>query len=183
MGRSWLELIISLTFVHSLTEVCFEDALDRANTLDEYVASHQESVGPLHGIPTTLKDQFNVKGYDTTIGYVGRALSPAKDDAVLVKMLRSLGAIIMAKTNLPQSIMWCETENPLWGLTTNPYSPDYTPGGSTGGEAALIARGASVLGFGTDIGGSIRIPAHMMGIYGLKPSVSISTSSLRRAFL
>lgn len=128
---------------------------------------------PLLGIPTTLKDQFNVKGYDTTLGYLSAALSPAKDDAVLVKMLRSLGAVIMAKTNLPQSIMWCETENPLWGLTTNPYSPDYTPGGSTGGEAALIACGASVLGFGTDIGGSIRIPSHMMGIYGLKPSVSI----------
>jgi amidase len=78
---------------------------------------------------------------------------------------------------LPQSIMWCETENPLWGLTTNPFSPEYTPGGSTGGEAVLIARGASVLGFGTDIGGSIRIPSHMMGIYGLKPSVSTSISS------
>lgn len=79
----------------------------------------------------------------------------------------------MAKSNLPQSIMWCETENPLWGLTVNPQDPKYTPGGSTGGEGVLIARGASVLGFGTDIGGSIRIPAHMMGIYGFKPSVSI----------
>ena len=130
-------------------------------------------MGPLHGIPTTLKDQFDVKGYDSTLGYLSRALSPAKDDAVLVKMLRSLGAVIVAKSNLPQSIMWCETENPLFGLTTNPYSRDYTPGGSTGGEAALIACGASALGFGTDIGGSIRIPSHMMGIYGLKPSVSI----------
>lgn len=105
-------------------------------------------------------------------------MCPARDDAVLVKMLRSLGAVILAKTNLPQSIMWSETENPLWGLTTNPYDPGYTPGGSTGGEAVLIARGASKLGFGTDLGGSIRIPSHMMGIYGLRPSVSIPPTYL-----
>lgn len=133
-------------------------------------------MGPLHGIPTTLKDQFNIKGHDTTLGYVSRALSPAQDDAVLVKMLRSLGAVILAKSNLPQSIMWSETENPLWGLTTAPFDPRYTPGGSTGGEAVLIAQGASKLGFGTDLGGSVRIPSHMMGIYGLKPSVSGWTS-------
>lgn len=121
---------------------------------------------------TTLKDQFNLKGYDTTLGYVGRSFAPAEQDATVVKMLKSLGAVVVAKTNLPQSIMWCETDNPLWGLTTNPYNRDYTPGGSTGGEAVLIAGGASMLGMGTDIGGSIRIPSHMMGIYGLKPSVS-----------
>lgn len=151
--------------------MCFSEALTAAKTLDKHLAEHQKPIGPLHGIPTTLKDQFNVRGYDTTLGYVGRALSPADDDATLVKMLRSLGAVILAKTNLPQSIMWCETDNPLWGLTTNPIDARYTPGGSTGGEAALIACGASVLGFGTDIGGSIRIPSHMMGTYGFKPSV------------
>ena len=125
---------------------------------------------------TTLKDQFDVEGYDTTLGYVGRAFAPAQQDATVVKMLKLLGAVITAKTNLPQSIMWCETENPLWGLTTNPYSQEYTPGGSTGGEAVLIAGGASMLGMGTDIGGSVRIPAHMMGICGFKPSVSFCLS-------
>lgn len=160
-----------LNIICSLTEVCFDDALAQARELDEYLAQHHKPLGPLHGVPTTLKDQFNIKGYDTTLGYVGRAFHPAEEDAALVKMLRVLGAVVVAKTNLPQSIMWCETENPLWGLTTNPYDPKYTPGGSTGGEAVLIARGASALGFGTDIGGSIRIPSHMMGIYGLKPSV------------
>ncbi|OAA60276.1 Amidase [Niveomyces insectorum RCEF 264] len=118
----------------------------------------------------TLKDQFNVKGYDSTIGYVGRAGKPMADNAALVKMLEALGAVIMAKTNLPQSIMWCETENPLWGLTTNPLDPRYTPGGSTGGEVALLALKGSTVGWGTDIGGSIRIPSHMMGLYGFKPS-------------
>jgi Asp-tRNA(Asn)/Glu-tRNA(Gln) amidotransferase A subunit family amidase len=67
---------------------------------------------------------------------------------------------------------WCETENPLWGLTTHPINPNFTPGGSTGGEGTLLALNGSVVGWGTDIGGSIRIPSHMLGLYGLKPSVS-----------
>lgn len=66
---------------------------------------------------------------------------------------------------------WCETDNPLWGLTTNPRNPDFTPGGSSGGEAALLALHGSILGFGTDIGGSVRIPQAVVGLYGFKPSV------------
>ncbi|XXG95131.1 hypothetical protein Hte_001391 [Hypoxylon texense] len=153
-----------------LTEVFFQDALTQARQLDEYRQKHGSVVGPLHGIPVTLKDQFNVRGYDTTLGYVSRAFHPASEDAVLVQMLKKLGAVVLAKTNLPQSIMWCETENPLWGLTTNPLSSEYTPGGSTGGEAALLNLHGSLLGWGTDLGGSVRIPSSMMGLYGLKPS-------------
>ncbi|KAK7416284.1 hypothetical protein QQZ08_012058 [Neonectria magnoliae] len=153
-----------------LTEVVFDDALRRAAELDASLAAEEKPPQPLLGIPVTLKDQFNLEGYDTTLGYVGRSFSPAGEDAVLVKMLWSLGAVILAKSNLPQSIMWCETENPLWGLTTNPVHKGYIPGGSTGGEAALLAYNASMMGWGTDIGGSIRIPAHMMGLYGFKPS-------------
>ncbi|KAH0429879.1 amidase [Colletotrichum camelliae] len=161
---------ISRGETNSLTEVLFEDALERAKELDAYFAKNGTVVGPLHGVPVTLKDQFNVKGFDSTLGYVGRSFLPAADDAAVVKMLKSLGAVVIAKTNLPQSIMWCETDNPLWGLTTNPLSKEYTPGGSTGGEAALLATQASMLGWGTDIGGSIRIPSHMNGTYGFKPS-------------
>ncbi|KAI8957511.1 amidase [Daldinia sp. FL1419] len=156
----------------TLTEVLFNEALVRASELDAYQKEHGTIIGPLHGVPVTLKDQFNIKGYDSTLGYVDRAFNPATKDAVLVTMLKSLGAIVIAKTNLPQSIMWCETENPLWGLTTHPHIPEYTPGGSTGGEAVAVRMFASLLGWGTDIGGSIRIPAHMMGLYGLKPSSS-----------
>ncbi|KAL4976169.1 amidase signature domain-containing protein [Aspergillus desertorum] len=87
-------------------------------------------------------------------------------------MLKDMGAIILAKTNLPQSIMWEETENPLWGLTVNPRNPAFTPGGSTGGEAALLALHGCILGFGTDIGGSVRIPQSVVGSYGFKPSSS-----------
>lgn len=124
-----------------------------------------------------------MKGLDSTLGYVGRAFAPATSDATIVETLRSLGAIVIAKTNLPQSIMWCETENPLWGLTTHPKNPKFTPGGSSGGEGALLSMHGSLIGWGTDIGGSIRIPSHCNGLWGLKPSsgrmpyqgVSVST--------
>jgi amidase len=89
----------------SLTEVLFEEALNEAKKLDKYFSEHGKLVGPFHGVPITLKDQFNVKGYDSTIGYVGRSFKPAEEDAVVVKLLRSFGAIIIAKSNLPQSIM------------------------------------------------------------------------------
>ncbi|KAH6654050.1 amidase signature domain-containing protein [Truncatella angustata] len=166
--RSYIASAISAhKKTNCLTEVLFEHAIESAKALD---ANGEPS--PLRGVPMTLKDQFNVQGFDSTIGYVGRALRPARNDAILVEMLRGLGAVILAKTNLPQSIMWCETENPLWGLTTNPSAPGYTPGGSTGGESALLALKGTMVGWGTDIGGSIRIPSHMMGLYGLKPSSS-----------
>jgi amidase len=88
-----------------LTEVLFDDAIKRAQILDKYYEVNGKVIGPLHGIPITLKDQFNVKGVDTTLGYVGMALKPSLDDAAVVKILQDLGAIVIAKTNLPQSIM------------------------------------------------------------------------------
>lgn len=91
----------------SLTEVLFFEALNHAKRLDEYMSKFGKPIGPLHGVPMTLKDQFDVQGYDTTIGYTARALKPASADSVLVKMLRKLGAVVIAKTNLPQSIMVC----------------------------------------------------------------------------
>ncbi|KAI0482029.1 amidase [Xylariaceae sp. FL0804] len=163
---------VTKAYIRSLTEVLFEDAIAQARELDAHYREHGRLRGPLHGVPVTLKDQFNVAGYDSTLGYVGRAFKPAREDAVLTGMLKKLGAVVVAKTNLPQSIMWCETENPLWGLTTHPCSKRYTPGGSSGGEGALLALEASIVGFGTDIGGSVRIPAHMQGLYALKPSSS-----------
>ncbi|KAJ5232537.1 amidase signature domain-containing protein [Penicillium chermesinum] len=153
-----------------LTEILFDRALQRSRELDEHFRREGKPIGPLHGLPISLKDQFNVKGIDSTIGYVGRAYSPASEDAVLVTILTQLGAVIIAKTNVPQSIMMAETDNPLWGLTVNPNDPSFTPGGSSGGESALLACKGSMIGWGTDIGGSIRGPSSMMGLYGLKPS-------------
>ncbi|GKU10381.1 amidase [Fusarium langsethiae] len=153
-----------------LTEICFDDAIAQAKHLDDFRRENGHLIGPLHGVPMTVKDQFNIKGLDSTLGYVGKAFAPAVSDAALVQRLKQLGAVIIAKTNLPQSIMWCETDNPLWGLTTHPDDPKLTPGGSSGGEATMLALGGSLVGWGTDIGGSIRIPSHMNGLWGLKPS-------------
>ncbi|KAK1958764.1 amidase [Colletotrichum sublineola] len=153
-----------------LTETCFDDALERARQLDEFQRTRGRLVGPLHGVPISVKDQVNIKGLASTLGYVANAFTAAKEDAPLVHTLKQLGAVIITKTNVPQSIMWCETDNPLWGLTTHPANPKLTPGGSSGGEAALLALGGSLIGWGTDIGGSIRIPSHMNGLWGLKPS-------------
>ncbi|KAH8172511.1 amidase domain-containing protein [Sarocladium implicatum] len=153
-----------------LTEILFEDAVQRAKELDTYRRQNGQVFGSLHGIPMSVKDQFNVRGYDTTLGYVGRAHQPAEEDASLVQILLKEGAVIIAKTNLPQSIMMAETTNPLWGVTTNPRDPAFTPGGSSGGESALLALNGSLVGWGTDLGGSIRSPAHMTGLYGFKPS-------------
>ncbi|KAF7623942.1 amidase signature domain-containing protein [Aspergillus flavus] len=122
-----------------LTEICFDDAIDQARHLDNFQRTHGRLIGPLHGVPMSVKDQFNIKGLDSTLGYVCNAFTPAKSDALLVHTLKQLGAIIIAKTNLPQSIMWCETDNPLWGLTTHPTNSKLTPWGSSGGEAALLA--------------------------------------------
>ncbi|KAJ5554541.1 Amidase [Penicillium frequentans] len=164
--------VVAHQLTNCLTEVVFEDALQQAKKLDiEFQATHKIK-GPLHGIPFTVKDQFNIKDIDTTLGYVGRSFNPAQQDAVLVRILKDMGAIVIAKTNLPQSIMWAETENPLWGLTTNPRNPAFSPGGSTGGEGSLLTLHGSLMGFGTDIGGSIRIPQSIAGLYGLKPSSS-----------
>jgi amidase len=91
----------------SLTEVLFVEAINHAKRLDEFMSEFGKPIGPLHGVPMTLKDQFNVQGYDTTLGYTARAFKPASADSVLVEMLRKLGAVIIAKTNLPQSIMVC----------------------------------------------------------------------------
>ncbi|PYH48277.1 amino acid/polyamine transporter [Aspergillus saccharolyticus JOP 1030-1] len=164
--------VLAHQLTNCLTEVVFEKALTQARDLDREFQRTGKVRGPLHGVPVTLKDQFNIKGVDSTLGYVGRSFAPAAEDAILVQLLRNMGAVVLAKTNLPQSIMWAETENPLWGLTTNPRDPSLTPGGSTGGEAVLLALRGSILGFGTDIGGSVRIPQSLMGLYGLKPSSS-----------
>ncbi|PWW73689.1 amidase signature enzyme [Tuber magnatum] len=151
-----------------LTEIIFIEALNRAKALDKLPPDQR---GPLHGLPFTVKDQFNVPGFDSTIGYasfIGNAkgLPPS----TLVEVLQGQGAIVFAKTNVPQSLMWCETDNNVWGRTNNPRNLDYTPGGSTGGEAVLLAMNGTLVGWGTDIGGSCRIPSALVGCWGLRPS-------------
>ncbi len=127
--------------------------------------------GLLHGLPVTIKENIDVQGLDSTMGLAHRRGKPAATDAVTVRVLREQGAILLGKTNVPQLLLAQETENAVWGITHNPWNLGRSPGGSSGGEAAAIASGQSALGIGTDIGGSIRIPAHFCGIAGLKPTV------------
>jgi fatty acid amide hydrolase len=129
-----------------------------------------EPLGPLHGVPFTVKEMFDVAGTPTTLGLTDWRDRIAAADAPLVRRLRGAGAILLGKTNVPQLGMIHETDNPLYGRTNNPANPDRATGGSTGGEAAVIAAGGSPLGLGTDAGGSIRQPCHWCGIHGLKPT-------------
>lgn len=110
-----------------------------------------------------------IAGYDASIGYTQWANKLCTSDAKLVREFRDAGAIIIAKTNVPQTMLSFECSNPLFGRSTNPWSSNFTCGGSSGGEAALLASGGSALGVGSDIGGSLRIPAGYCGIYSLKP--------------
>src|SRR5206468_3773652 len=126
--------------------------------------------GPLHGVPITIKDTLETAGVICTGGTKGRANFVPKADATAVARLRAAGGIILGKTNVPELAGAAETDNLIYGRTNNPYDLARTPGGSTGGEAAIIAAGGSPLGLGTDAGGSIRWPAHCCGIAGLKPT-------------
>ena len=157
-----------------LTETFFEEAIEQAKALDQgRLANPDRSLGPLFGLPISLKDSFCLEGKDATIGmtyFVGR---PAKRDSPVVTLLRSLGAVLYCKTNVPQTMMTADSDNNVFGRTLNPNNRNLTAGGSTGGEGSLITMRGSILGVGTDIAGSIRIPSSANGIYGFKPSSQI----------
>ncbi|KAH8587749.1 putative fatty-acid amide hydrolase [Bisporella sp. PMI_857] len=156
-----------------LTEIFFDEAIERARQLDQERKSGK-TLRPFHGLPISLKDSFQVKGYDTSTGLGCFINEPAEENSSLAALLLDLGAILYCKTNLPQSIMTGDSDNNVFGRTLNPHNTFLTAGGSAGGEGALITLRGSVLGVGTDIGGSIRIPALCNGIiYGFKPSVGL----------
>lgn len=126
--------------------------------------------GPLYGAPITIKDSFDVAGRPTLCGSRLRTGHRAPKDAVSVARLRAAGAIVLGKTNCPESLYNYETDNFVCGRTNSPWNPERTPGGSSGGEAAAIAARCSAGGMGSDGGGSIREPAHFSGVVGLKPT-------------
>lgn len=127
-------------------------------------------LGPLHGVPVTIKECLDLQGTASTFGLQSRTGHRATQDEVHVARLRAAGAIPMAKTNVSQALFYYESDNPVYGRTVNPWNAARTPGGSSGGEAALIATGASPLGLGTDLGGSVRVPAAFCGIASIKPT-------------
>lgn len=129
-----------------------------------------ESWGPLHGVPFTAKDCFDTAGVRTTRGSrLFQNRIPSRD-ATAVARLKQAGAILLGKTNLPEFALWSETSNEVFGQTVNPWNPQRTAGGSSGGEAAALAAGLSPLGIGTDLGGSNRLPSHYCGVVGFKPT-------------
>jgi amidase len=149
-----------------------ERARREAAGADRCLASGQQ-LGPLHGLPMTIKDSLETAGMRTTCGAPELADHVPGRDAAAVARLRSAGAIIVGKTNLPAWAGDCQSYNELFGTTNNPWDAARTPGGSSGGAAAAVAAGLTALELGSDLGGSLRIPAHWCGVYTLKPSYGI----------
>jgi amidase len=145
------------------------DARDRAKEADAELAKGNVR-GPLHGVPFTAKDSLDTAGVVTTAGTVGWRDRVPERDATVVARLKGAGAILLGKTNTPEFTWSDETDNDVYGQTSNPYDLDRTPGGSSGGPAAIVAAGGSPFDVGSDTGDSIRQPAHVCGIAGLKPT-------------
>ncbi|PVH96081.1 amidase [Periconia macrospinosa] len=165
---------IAQQLVNCLTEICFEEAIERARHLDQQRQSNPGGpLPPLFGMPISLKDSFFIPGLDATTGIVSLANQPSSEHSALVLLLLKLGAVLYCKTNVPQTMMTADSDNNLFGRTLNPHDVTKTAGGSTGGEGALIALRGSILGVGTDIAGSIRIPSVSCGIYGFRPGVGV----------
>lgn len=158
--------------LNALVTLTAESAMERARHADEALA-RGAWWGPLHGVPCTVKDVFETAGVRTTAGAPFLADHMPQQDAPVVARLKAAGAVIVGKTNVPLMAADWQSYNPVFGTTNNPWDITRTPGGSSGGEAAAIAAGLSFLGIGSDIGGSIRIPAHFCGIYGHKPTLDV----------
>ncbi|OBS24650.1 hypothetical protein FPOA_05190 [Fusarium poae] len=158
--------IITHQLTCCLTQWYMDEAITQAQKLDAYLEQYGKPVGPLHGVPISIKEHIQVAGTYSSQGCFA-SITYDDADADIVAILRSQGAVIYCRTNQSQSIMHLETDS-HWGRVLNPFNIYLTAGGSTGGEAALIAMKGSVLGIGTDIGGSIRGPSAFCGIYGFK---------------
>jgi amidase len=150
----------------------FERARRAAQLADAQLA-RGERVGPLHGVPITVKESFDVAGLATTWGAPAHACNIAREDAEAVRLLKAAGAHVLGKTNLPLMLGDFQSHNEIYGATRNPWDLTRTPGGSSGGSAAALAAGFSALDCGSDIGGSLRNPAHFCGVYAHKPTFGI----------
>lgn len=143
---------IAQQLVNCLTETFFDDAIDRAKWLDSYYAEHGKPLGPLHGVPISIKDCFNYKGVPSTLGLISYLDKPLPtENSTLVDTLLDLGAILYCKTNIPTTMMSADSHNNVFGRTLNPHKLKLGAGGSSGGEGALVAMKGSPLGVGTDV--------------------------------
>src|SRR5438093_8249687 len=154
--------------LNAIVEPDFDRARRDAEAADARIARGEE--GPLLGLPMTLKESINVRGLRTTAGMEMWKDFRSEHDAPVTTRVKAAGAVIMAKTNVPQMLADWQSANPVHGRTNNPWDLARTPGGSTGGGAAALAAGLTPLEFGSDIGGSIRVPAVFCGVCGHRPS-------------
>ena len=155
--------------LNAVVRVLADEARAAAVRADQKLAAG-EAIGPLHGVPFTVKENIDMAGLPTTWGVPALAQAVAPADAPVVERMRAAGAIPIARTNLPDMALRVHTDSSLHGLTRNPWHPGRTAGGSSGGEAAALASGMSPIGLGNDIGGSLRNPANACGIASIRPS-------------
>src|SRR6266545_6775274 len=154
--------------LNAIVEPDFERARREAEAADTRRARGDDA--PLCGLPMTLKESINVPGLRTTVGMSVWKDFRAEHDAPVTTRVKGAGAVVMAKTNVPQMLADWQSSNPVYGRTNNPWDLSRTPGGSTGGGTAALAAGLTPLEYGSDIGGSIRVPAAFCGVYGHRPS-------------
>jgi amidase len=155
--------------INAMAQFDPENALNEARAADETIAK-KLPLGKLHGIPVVVKDTMDTKNFVSTMGTLGFKNYKADKDATCIARLRKAGAILIGLTNMPELAVAFETDNLIYGRTNNPYDLSRTPGGSSGGNSALIAAGGALLGVGGDGAGSVRVPSHFCGITGIKPT-------------
>ncbi|MGY8766911.1 MAG: amidase [Pirellulales bacterium] len=153
--------------INAVVSSLIDQAEKTAKKIDSDQPNHDNS--PLLGVPISIKECFFYEGKPTTVG-LDKPVAPQTNDGLPVALLKKAGAIPVAITNVPQLMIIHDTKNPVYGRTRNPWSLEHSVGGSSGGEAASVAAGCSAIGLGSDLGGSIRIPAHFCGVHGLKPT-------------
>ncbi|PIS11402.1 MAG: amidase [Bdellovibrio sp. CG10_big_fil_rev_8_21_14_0_10_47_8] len=163
--------------INAVVEDCFEDARTEAHEKDRELSNlnpqEREKLPLYFGVPFTIKEMISVRGKKSTMGSIHHRDRVMTEDATSLARIRKTGAILLGTTNVPEVGFWFECDNVVYGKASNPYDITRTPGGSSGGEGAIIGAGASPFGVGSDIGGSIRMPAAFCGIFGHKPSEKI----------
>jgi amidase len=158
--------------LNAIVNLLRDEALAAARAADE-ARARGAARGPFHGVPITLKESFEIRGVRATVGLDALKNHVAAEDSDAVARLRSAGAVVLGNTNVPVMLADWQSDNPIYGRSNNPWDTSRTPGGSSGGAAAALAAGLGYLSMGSDIGGSIRVPAHFCGVYGHKATIGV----------
>lgn len=181
--RAYIDRIKQVNpILNAVVDERFEDAIKEAQAVDQLLASGEktekqwEKEKPFLGVPFTVKENFKLKGLRQTVGLVARKKCVSKRDATAVALMRNAGGIPLGVTNLSELCTWWESDNCVYGRTNNPYDTTRIVGGSSGGEGCIVGAAGSVMGIGSDVGGSIRMPAFFNGIFGHKPTMGITSN-------